>query len=610
MELNQIDNNRKSCSYWLKMEKQQNKNFMNDKNINMFVDDATKNINLSERQAMYCILKYVIVNTSYTKQDIIDNISEMFKNEKIEPIINASPLNKQILKKFQNLNESDRKVLIGALVDNLNKLDFNRLNNEENSNLGIDKDINKAEKEQENIYIEYNFNDNNKRLLYIYDDGTIIAINVEKKQCLSRIKKRKVSEVMFIKKFLKNNTSDINNKENSIIIDIDGKIIFKNKYIFYILTLLLQEKKKIQNKIFFDYEDFFNTTFKYEIDSLHREQKEELFIFYEWCPNETEISGIVEECQNITGKIDIEVKDNDIKELYYFANHYKKNKDYIKAIQFFEKIAQNGIDYANGEIAYIYNQMKNKQKEEEYLNKINDLINIYKKITAKKCYEIQVPKNERISCITDSSMHGTPYIPIGEEYPYSKDGKPLKLLIQINLRDIKLEGYPQKGILQIYVEPDSREPEYQIKYYEDITLLYQKDLPEAKELELWNFAQANSKIIFKESITYMPLTDERIETALKRAIKEYNQLIGINLIKYNEDDLDNSDLLWYIIDKKIKNYPLLLGGYADYWNIEHYTSKESLLKLMSDYETSVNVLISCKEIEKKDFNKAEIVFDS
>lgn len=148
----------------------------------------------------------------------------------------------------------------------------------------------------------------------------------------------------------------------------------------------------------------------------------------------------------------------------------------------FERIAENGIDYANAEIALIYNLINDKQKEKEYLDKSNDFITIYKKITAKKCYEIEVSDKLETPDIKDSKMYGMPYLPVGEKYPISKDGKPLKLLIQINLNEVNLEGYPNEGILQIYIEPNSINPDGQIRYYKDLSFSYQTELPETEKI--------------------------------------------------------------------------------------------------------------------------------
>lgn len=52
----------------------------------------------------------------------------------------------------------------------------------------------------------------------------------------------------------------------------------------------------------------------------------------------------------------------------------------------------------------------------------------------------------------ESKVGGLPYFTKDHEYPTDPDGKPLLLLVQINFADVpKLDAYPEKGILQIYL---------------------------------------------------------------------------------------------------------------------------------------------------------------
>ncbi len=54
--------------------------------------------------------------------------------------------------------------------------------------------------------------------------------------------------------------------------------------------------------------------------------------------------------------------------------------------------------------------------------------------------------------LLDSKLLGQPYLPKGFEYPRDPDGRPLRLLAQINFADVPpLEGYPDNGILQFYI---------------------------------------------------------------------------------------------------------------------------------------------------------------
>ena len=200
---------KKSPIYYLELEAQQEKSLLNEKNINKFVDEATRNINIAERSAMYSILKYVILNNGYKKMNIINKISQMYKNEKIEPIINASQLNRQTLQKFKNLDEYTRKKLIIELVNSLNKMNFDNLKDDENQPIELDENIVNTIENQEYIYIEYN--DKNKRLLYVYEDGTVIAINIKNNQCTSKIKKVEKENVKYLKQFLKNDMFDLRN---------------------------------------------------------------------------------------------------------------------------------------------------------------------------------------------------------------------------------------------------------------------------------------------------------------------------------------------------------------------------------------------------------------
>ena len=57
--------------------------------------------------------------------------------------------------------------------------------------------------------------------------------------------------------------------------------------------------------------------------------------------------------------------------------------------------------------------------------------------------------------VYDSKLLGVPYMPRGFEYPLDPDGRPLRLLAQINFADVPpLPDYPESGILQFYISDD------------------------------------------------------------------------------------------------------------------------------------------------------------
>jgi len=58
--------------------------------------------------------------------------------------------------------------------------------------------------------------------------------------------------------------------------------------------------------------------------------------------------------------------------------------------------------------------------------------------------------------VYQSKFGGVPYLPDNFEYPFSRlyPDKPLMLLAQINFEEMpSLEDFPEKGILQIYIDP-------------------------------------------------------------------------------------------------------------------------------------------------------------
>ena len=85
-------------------------------------------------------------------------------------------------------------------------------------------------------------------------------------------------------------------------------------------------------------------------------------------------------------------------------------------------------------------------------DKFKKVVEIFKEKTEKDCYKISLVEGEPL--ILDDKIGGKPYLPIGEDYPKDKNGEPLVLLLQVNLNKIELNGYPRKGILEIFTDKD------------------------------------------------------------------------------------------------------------------------------------------------------------
>ena len=256
--------------------------------------------------------------------------------------------------------------------------------------------------------------------------------------------------------------------------------------------------------------------------------------------------------------------------------------------------------------------MQNTYKQEK------DIIQIYKEITRKKCYEMYFDEQEEPK-ILDSKLFGIPYLPIGEEYPLSKQGKPLNLLIQINLENIKLENFPEKGIIQVFFDI-SRENkilnyEFNIKYYEDINSNYQTEFPKTEKFELFGYKES-VKLKLKEHYTWMPILNNKFEKKLEETIQIYNQINNSNLC-FEENGEISPKLFDLIYDECEKIPPLLLGGYTDYLKDGssdgsecEIKGKECLIKLVDNEfsKEGINVIISKEDLINRKIDKSEVFY--
>jgi uncharacterized protein YwqG len=74
----------------------------------------------------------------------------------------------------------------------------------------------------------------------------------------------------------------------------------------------------------------------------------------------------------------------------------------------------------------------------------------------------------------ESKFGGTPYCPLDFDYPTDFEGDPLRLLAQINFKEVpKLESFPSTGILQFYIATDDvhgieTEKDRRIVYFPDV----------------------------------------------------------------------------------------------------------------------------------------------
>ena len=250
---------------------------------------------------------------------------------------------------------------------------------------------------------------------------------------------------------------------------------------------------------------------------------------------------------------------------------------------------------------------------------IEKIMELYKERTKKECYKIEIEENVKPG-IMDDKIGGIPYIPVGEEYPLDKNNKPMTLLIQINLENIKLENYPQEGILEIFIDKECSFPcDYKVKYFKDIAY-YRTDL---LELNLENYIiERPLKIKLVKDIEHMPINDYRFYDVMSGIIKE---ITGIKLDNYMEIENFFEEKGYDIYDElyKINIFAGNLGGYADFTQTDPRKSEvskeksECLVKIDSNLGHGVMIgdsgiifaFISKKDIESGNFAHAIVDWD-
>ena len=243
-------------------------------------------------------------------------------------------------------------------------------------------------------------------------------------------------------------------------------------------------------------------------------------------------------------------------------------------------------------------------------------IEIFKEKTIKECYKVSY--EEREVGILDDKLGGMPYLPINEEYPVTSKGKPMGLLLQVNLKNIDLEGYPKKGILEIFIDSEFEWPlEYQIKVFEE-GLEYQTELENID----YNYFPVSTPlaITLSKDICQMPISDYRFSVLFLEIVNEFCG-IEVDSVWDLEDEVDFD---WYdLVYQNIVSHPITIGGYADFTQtdprdgeIEGY--EECLFKLDggSDYKHFcvgdsgiIFTLISKENIVNNHFEEAKVDWD-
>jgi len=173
--------------------------------------------------------------------------------------------------------------------------------------------------------------------------------------------------------------------------------------------------------------------------------------------------------------------------------------------------------------------------------KKNTPVGIFKrrlKKYSKEALQLQLSKEEVPRWST--KLGGKPYLPVGEEHP--EEG--MYLLAQINFEEIpKLQGYPEKGLLQFYIKEETSE--YTTRYFSEIIRdesKLQEDLPEISNDDCWPVIYSELKVTYKQ-IDDTPsvedyLLDEEVEDILNEMFTDHHEKFEMTS-QYEQERISN-----------------------------------------------------------------------
>lgn len=153
---------------------------------------------------------------------------------------------------------------------------------------------------------------------------------------------------------------------------------------------------------------------------------------------------------------------------------------------------------------------------------------------------MKIALKEEKATIFDSKVGGIPYLPSQELWPLDEEGNQLRLLAQINCRDLQgLEMFPQTGILQFFIKNDNDlwglnlddymdQRGFRVLYHENVDDTVTEEMVKsflAQKEEQWEedeYFPVNGeyKMNFMLGRESLSISDYRMELELKRRFKE------------------------------------------------------------------------------------------
>ncbi len=214
--------------------------------------------------------------------------------------------------------------------------------------------------------------------------------------------------------------------------------------------------------------------------------------------------------------------------------------------------------------------------------------------------------------LIESKFLGKPYLPIAFDYPIDKNGKQMILFAQINFSEVpKLEHYPEKGILQLFVSGDSwqKMEDYQIIFHENIEEEKQTDFSFLTEdLYATSPIHCEHSLAFSKETEYGGSEDFRFDYSFNG--EDYWEFEE-NL---NEEQQKEIEKFFYNLGHKIGGYAFFTQSDPRYYDER---AKRDVLLLQIDSDDKImfgdngvsHLFININDLKNKKFEKAYFYWD-
>ncbi len=273
---------------------------------------------------------------------------------------------------------------------------------------------------------------------------------------------------------------------------------------------------------------------------------------------------------------------------------------------------------------------KQQPKESDEFDKPKSVEELFDSFLKRKFYSkyyFGLTPSENIPDIYSTKLGGVPYMPKDAEYPCGRDGKPLRLLAQLNFDEFPHLQYYPSGILQFFCKDDfkfgmntknlSEQENFRIVYYDTITdrenLMSENEMPTIEEQPFATFPIKKETALTPSEVKTdtLKLGDYRFENLLLEFAKLYKLCP-----KKTKSMIDLPETLKDTVYNSFSQKCTAIGGYPSFkkdpreTNSELRSCDEVLLRLDTtdlngyiDGFSSCCFLISMENLRNRDFSK-------